>query len=148
MIGLKMTLTISKLVSQIESNNVPYAMRFEPGWRHDNNIITMVRQAHAPAYMNTTTAKTIMATSYGLYQIMGENIYRLGYKKPINEFMNSPNDQLDIFNKFLSWRGIDYTVNEIFTNREKMEKFARRYNGSLAYIQTLMNGYNYLNLVK
>lgn len=143
-----MTLTISKLVSQIESNNVPYAMRFEPGWRHDSNIISAVRQAHAPAYMNTTTAKNIMSTSYGLYQIMGENIYRLGYKKPINEFMNNPSEQLDIFNKFLVWRGINYTVEEIFSDRAKMEKFAKRYNGSLSYIQTLTNGYNYFKLVK
>lgn len=143
-----MTLTISQLVASAESNHVKHAMRFEPGWRHDNNIISLVRQAHAPAYMNTTTAKNIMATSYGLYQIMGENIYRLGYKKPINEFMNSEADQLEIFNKFLAWRGIDYTVDEIFSDRAKMEKFAKRYNGSLSYIQTLTNHYNHFRVFK
>lgn len=146
--GLKTMLTISRLVASAESNHVKHAMRFEPAWRHDNNITSLVRQAHAPAYMNSTTAKTIMATSYGLYQIMGENIYRLGYKKPINEFMNNPEDQLDIFNKFLVWRGINYSVEEIFSDRTKMEKFAKRYNGSLSYVQTLTNHYNHFKVFK
>lgn len=141
-------LIISKLVAHVESGDVKHAMRFEPGWKHDNNIISLVRQAHAPAYMNTTTAKNIMATSYGLYQIMGENIYRLGYKKPINEFMNSENDQLAIFEKFLEWRRINFTVEELFSDSEKLRLFARRYNGSYAYADTLKHGYNYLNLVK
>lgn len=141
-------LTISQLVAHVESGNVKHAMRFEPGWKHDNNIITLVRQAHAPAYMNTTTAKNIMATSYGLYQVMGENIYRLGYKKPINEFMNSESDQLAIFKKFLEWRNINFTVEQLFCDNEKLRLFARRYNGSYAYTETLTKGRNYLNLVK
>lgn len=125
-----MPVTISRLVKQVESGNQIQAMRFEPGWKHDTNILPWIVQAHRPAYMNNTTARTIAATSWGLYQIMGENIYRLGYRLPIMDYMHDEKAQDDMFRKFLIWRGIDYAVEEIMADADKMYKFARRYNGN------------------
>jgi len=130
---------ISQVVAQIESGNVPWVMRFEPAFKTSAEAKNKCIAAHKPGYMNQTTADSICRTSYGLYQIMGENIYTVcGFTGTIAQFLNDAHAQEACFYRFIERRGINFTVEEILRDVEKRNLFARRYNGSTAYAVKLI----------
>lgn len=135
-----MITTLSQLVAKVESANCAHALRHEPGFTKyvtPQGIANCIA-GHRPAYMNRTTAEMICKTSFGTYQIMGENIYTVcGFKRSIAEFFDSDAIQLACFQAFIKGRGINYTLEQIKESRELRERFARRYNGSVAYAETL-----------
>ena len=135
-----MILTTSQLIAQVESGDLPGALRFEPGFKKylTGKSITRCIQAHKPAYMNGTTASTLLCFSYGRYQIMGENIYALGYSGTLIDFICSDALQLEFFNKYVESRKIDYSLQRIIADKSARENFARRYNGSVLYAETMM----------
>lgn len=129
-----MSKTISQLVAQVESGNVPWAMRFEPAFKPSEQAINNCIKAHKPAYMNRTTAENICKTSFGAYQIMGENIYTVcKYGESIAQFLSSKFDQHTAFTRFIEARGINFSTEEILRDVDKRNLFARRYNGSTGY---------------
>lgn len=138
--------TLSQLVACVESNNVPWAMRHEPGYARyvTPAIVDKIKRAHRPAFMNTDTAEVIGRTSFGLYQIMGGNLYDLGLPLPISAFMADKALQLQYFDKYCASRKIgQYTLTDILTDKKKREDFARKYNGDgPTYGARLLTVYN------
>lgn len=127
-------LTTSQLIARIESNNIPHALRFEPNFKPSQRAVDLCIAAHKPAYMNRATAEMICRTSWGLYQIMGENIYAMcGVSIPISRFMIDIETQERAFYAFLRNRQINFLPEELRTDENKRILFARRYNGSSAY---------------
>lgn len=128
--------TISQLVAQTESNNKLYALRFEPAYHPLQANVLKCVAANKP--MSYVTAEGICASSFGKYQIMLDNVYQLGYAGTALDFWANSDIQETYFKKFIIWKGIDYSLAEIISDKTKREHFAKRYNGSIAYADRLM----------
>jgi hypothetical protein len=121
--------SLSELVSLAESANNKQAIRYEQYFKPSIAAITNCKK-HNGNTLSFSTANMLCKTSFGLFQIMGENIYGpLKYQKSIFDFVQSETDQLELFNRFIKWRGIDNTLEEILHDSEKRKRFSRRYNG-------------------
>jgi|SRR5579859_1709931 len=122
--------SLASAVAQVESAGFPYAMRFEmglfeAGYGAGKPEISVIMGAHK---CNMVTARTIYCTSYGLFQIMGFNLYGpLGWTNAVAPFMFDPEQQLAMFNKFCSLNGVDPQTFD--WSDAAVEDFARKYNG-------------------
>ena len=135
--------SISQLVAQVESNNVPWVMRYEPHFKPSAVAINNCIRAHAPGYMNRTTAEMICKTSWGLFQIMGENLYTVcKYQGSVSNLCTDELLQETLFQAFIKARKIDFTSTEIMGDIQKLHLFSKRYNGSLLYAEKLVKAYN------
>jgi len=138
--------TISQLAALVESNNVPFALRFEPNYGARWVTPEIERRCivgHSPAYMNRTTANNLCSISWGRYQCMGGLLYEMGYKGNLPDFAASTTLQDAWFEKTLQYKGIDYSLSEILTDEVKRRRYAKRYNGDeLGYAQKLLDTYN------
>ena len=102
---------LERIVAKVESNNDLQAIRFEPLFYlkikayEDRKVINAVKLLHN---CSTETAKMILATSFGKYQIMGYNLYGyLKYNKHIIKYLTSEADQDLMFYKFLELKRLD-----------------------------------------
>lgn len=130
--------TISELIAKVESNGVQWAMRYEAHFKPSVAAINNCIAAHRPAFMSRSTAEMICKTSWGKFQIMGENLYTIcGLKCDVNSYMCDADLQEETFFRFLEKRDINYSVEQLLADAGKMSKFARRYNGSTSYVKTL-----------
>jgi hypothetical protein len=121
---------LPELIARAESNNNPWAMRFEPHVMKrmkPNGIVQHIKGIHG---CSRATAEMIYSTSWGLYQIMGFNLYgKLGLELPIWQFLEAPEKQHKAFEQFCKaesiWRESDIPANaELF-----LLEFACTYNG-------------------
>lgn len=80
----------------------------------------------------------IGCTSWGLYQLMGVNVFDPRYPKdpetPLDPpdvfaFVGDAGMQDVLFSAFLRAEGISYTLDELLADDVKMATFARAYNG-------------------
>ena len=130
------TLPLSRVISQIESGNLPDAIRFEPtvysryATISPNEIIRKIQILHD---CDLSTANMLASTSWGLYQIMGYNMIQLGLDISFFNYLNSTNLQLVYFLKFVNQHNINYTTAEIYNSQVKGTHFAETYNGSAQY---------------
>lgn len=127
--------TTAQLIARIESNNNAHAMRYEPAFRIDELTLTKARK-----YQKVThaTAGIILKTSWGKYQMMGYNIYFLGYQSDIIDFCTNMSHQDKMFQEFLEYHNINYTLEELKTDETKRNHFAKVYNGSLSYADKIL----------
>jgi len=139
-------LTLSRLVAEVESNNSPYAVRYESGWRYTTKkSIDSFHRAHRPVRMSEETVRILLASSWGKYQMMGSNLYDMGYGAELVQFASTEFEQDIWFKNFLQTRGIDFTLEEILKDKAKRQLFARRYNGdATTYSARLLNVYETL----
>lgn len=129
---------ISELVAKVESNGIPYAMRFEPKFTVSPQAVNNCIRAYKPLQISRATAEMICLTSWGKFQIMGENLYTIcGLQGDVNAFMSNEELQEACFQTFIEKRGINFTLEDIRQDAGKMNLFARRYNGSSEYAVTL-----------
>lgn len=107
-------------------------MRFEKSFYDKLDGIHYIGAKKANKCSNDT-ARMICATSWGLYQILGVNIYnRIGnwhYGGIITKFVHNVILQHQCFTEFVSSKGIDYSVEQLITDATCRSKFARIYNG-------------------
>lgn len=139
---LLMISTLSDLIAQVESSSNPWAIRYEP--LHQSTQVFVSRMAAIVGCSNDT-ARVLCAMSWGLYQIMGDELISLGLKtSPLIYCDNGP-AQHEYFSKFLAEKGIaDYTLSDIIDNADKRAYFAGKYNGPGnvdAYCQRLLDVY-------
>lgn len=141
--------SLAEVVSQIESSNFQGAMRFEPQV-FARDIIPLAILSHI-ANINMCdmqTAKVIYSTSWGLYQIMGFNMYNINspaYIYTIFSFFTNPDLQLKTFNWFLATNHIEYTIPQLLGDYQLLNDFALKYNGSLAYAEKIKTIYTQLS---
>jgi len=133
---------LSDCVAQIESSNNSGALRYEPGYQPSALGIGQAAKFATGSWIDKLTAETIVKCSYGRFQIMGDNLYNaMQYSKTIWHFVATPQDQLDIFNEFLT-RGHFKNVTFESMVRSEVVAFALYYNGSAVYADSLAKAYN------
>lgn len=137
-----MITTLSQLVARVESSGRPGALRLEPLYKPSQAALAICAR-YNPG-LSLATREMICRTSWGLYQVMGDNLYLQGLETSILDFWKDEGAQLGAFKRYVVRRGIDYTLDEILTDKKKREHFALRYNGSIKYAARLIEIYNSL----
>jgi hypothetical protein len=138
-------LALGDVIKRVESNNDPYAMRFEVITYHrmmrkapQAPVVGVIRDAHHGC--TAQTACMIAATSWGAWQLMGFNVYSSGrYQRTIGEFLGSLADQNLTAGYFLD--KIGYRPDMNFASID-VDNFAKLYNGAGnidAYARRLRN---------
>ena len=125
---------LAAVIAQVETRTRDHSPRFEPplyaDWRvtaADDIVIAAIQKVHD---CSTLTARMIACTSWGRYQLLGENIYSVCQcNADIFVFVAQPGVQLLCFQRFLAARGIAFSIEEILMDRTKREQFIARYNG-------------------
>ncbi len=130
---------LSQVVAQVESGGSIFAMRYEPAYEPSNAAAC---QAAAGEYMSMETAAMICKTSWGRYQIMGDNLYGPVINLRVNIIRYASNEilQLHSFCTFISSLGfqdVDFST----LSEKDLEKFAVLYNGSAVYAESLSAAY-------
>jgi hypothetical protein len=128
--------TLQDCIQWVESGNHAEAMRFEPTLFTSRpawvvNQIAKIQYAHGGATScDTNTAMQIACTSYGLYQILGANIYASGdFKNSIFDFVFDLLFQEDAFQRFIAPHGFTPDEDLSTWNDERFAAFATFYNG-------------------
>lgn len=133
---------IHELIARVESANNQYAMRYEPAFIPSEKAVKQCAALQG-SYISMSTAKIICCTSWGMFQIMGENLYGLlNVKYPVGKFLCYPELQKKAFYSFLEVRKINYSLQELMNDSEKLDKFSVTYNGSKIYGQRLKGIYD------
>lgn len=130
-------LMLSRVIKAIESSGNAHALRFEPAQYAaikmqltDKALLATIAKRN---YCSTPTAEVLACTSFGAYQIMGSNLYSLGWNNDVANFLTDPASQDLLFGEFLDVHSINDTLADLLSDPEKLSKFAKVYNGSLAY---------------
>lgn len=148
-------IAVCDLIAHIESSGNPYAYRFEP-IVYKNLSVGSLTPAHLAIVQNImrihscsqSSAMVIYSSSYGLYQIMGFNMYGLlGVEDSIFKFCNNPVDQLVAFNKLRVSMKLDgFSVSDLANDANDRMIFAQRYNGSLVYEDAIVAALQYYKI--
>jgi hypothetical protein len=132
---------LSQVVAQVESGGSIFAMRYEPNFGpHPASVAAC--QTAAGEYISTETARMICKTSWGRYQIMGDNLYgqEIGLRVNIIQYASNEILQLHSFATFigsLGFQDVDFGA----LSETDLQKFAVLYNGSLVYADSLKSAY-------
>lgn len=136
------------IIASIESNNRMDAVRFEPLHRPKESFIAQMMQQCA---CNRATAIVLCSSSWGLFQIMGDNLLWLGWKQsPMAFCFAGRTTQEAIFTTFLERNHIDFTVGQLH-DKTLRDHFASLYNGSGnvdVYSQKILETMNHLEGAK
>ncbi|MGH9436394.1 MAG: N-acetylmuramidase domain-containing protein [Terriglobia bacterium] len=151
---------LAYIISQVEASGFSGALRFEPSVYREvmyalqtgcdgtlacnaahakhvsDNARVLVSTIAKINRCTDDTARVLYATSFGLYQIMGYNLYSLGLSSPISNYLNGVQSrtlQDGMFSKFLAGHGLAFTWDEMARDPDKLNYFALHYNGSVAY---------------
>jgi hypothetical protein len=125
-----MITSLSQLIAMAESSNNIHASRFEPAFTPSDLAVSRCVAANK---CTAATAKVICATSYGKYQILGEELYRREIiTTPIFVYANDEAAQDNSFNVFIAQKHIVYTLQQILTIQADRDNFAHLYNGNAA----------------
>lgn len=124
--------TLAKVIAQVESGGFPYALRFEDALFERMKMSPPTSEGpaiRAANHCNYATGVMIHCTSYGLFQIMGFNLYgMLGWKQSVATFLWDAEQQLSSFADFCAHNGINPATFD-FTDETALEHFAKIYNG-------------------
>ncbi len=135
--------TLESIISDIESAGNRYAMRFEPHVYERTQITTRydaaVNAAKARNKCSLETARVIVATSWGKFQVMGFNLYDpngLNYPGFVGAYTNSDTDQVATFKTFCQAKNIYFTPSDLLDDALAL-RFARVYNGADEYAKKI-----------
>lgn len=133
------------LIAGVESNHNQYVARFEPLC-----VVTPVDIAKysAIAGVSQETAKQHLATSWGLFQIMGYNLLHFGLNISFVHYCCAVDVQQSYFQKYLQNAGLaQYAampLDQFMGDAQNVIDFARKYNGPGdvgAYVDRMTNVY-------
>ncbi len=119
--------TLSQLIALVESDNNQYAIRFEPA--HKVNPVFVSQFARALDF-SQATGEVLLACSWGLYQIMGDELVALGMVLSPAQYCCSVAIQNNYLQKYLLQKGLgDMTLDDVVNDETKRLHFATIYNG-------------------
>lgn len=130
--------TLADVIGSIESDDNPARLRFEPmlyarisGAYLSLPYATIIRAIQVANVCSAPTACMIAATSWGEWQILGENIYAppCNYKNSIAQYLDTIEDQRLTFNRFITARNINYDLATISASPDLARRIATVYNG-------------------
>lgn len=133
--GRPMMPALADVIARVESGNNSFAIRFEPRvfTRFEGAILSPSARellstiARANGDCNMATAAMIAASSWGRFQIMGENIYGIcRFDAPIAVFLNGVS-QATCFGAFLASHSFNPTA--VLNDSAEIIRFATVYNG-------------------
>jgi hypothetical protein len=123
---------LEAVISLVESSGQPHAIRFEPElyesdpqWIENQEAKIIAANHHC----SKDTARQIAVTSYGLYQLLGANVWNLGYTGDMGDFLNDVPGQMTIFNKFIEPKGFVCVEDISSWAPSRWTSFAAFYNG-------------------
>jgi hypothetical protein len=131
--------TLAQAVAAVESAGNPHAYQFVQAL-YDAQIASPVATSAQPIIdriasihsCDHDSAVAICFSSYGLFQILGENIWDpAGFAYP-NDFIDycaDTDSQQDSFEEFCARFGIAYTAEELLADDAKLTAFVTRWNG-------------------
>lgn len=133
--------TLSQLIAQAESSNNQFAFRFEPAY-HPNpaHVETLAKNCG----ITRISAEILCAASWGLYQIMGDNLVGMGLSISPIQYCSSPDMQGLYFARYIQNANCNYTLEQIIGDEATRLDFAKKYNGPgnpQAYANYLMEIY-------
>lgn len=143
--GSQQDIQLSDVIAWIESRGNPHALRFEPSVysRLTNGAMTpahaaIVKRIVSIHNCSIPTAQVIYSTSYGLYQLMGFNLYAddsvNSTDLDVVSFCANTKEQTRVFNAFVSRETINVTPKQMAENANVRGMFADFYNGNeIAY---------------
>ena len=124
---------LQDVIAKIESNDDCNAIRFEPTLFQSKpawigKSIEFIKNHHNN--ISDDTAWMIACSSWGRYQLLGCNIYSLGFDSTIFDFVdNDHGEQEEIFGDFILTSGYKSVENIANWNQTQFENFAHFYNG-------------------
>lgn len=130
--------TLADVIEQNESGGIAGSIKFEPktfqsfqsaGLSWARGSFPRIERLHN---CDQVTAEMIAATSWGLYQIMGFNLYDEGtcnLQVDVGAYLASRELQAGALADFLRVQRIDFTVQEIEGDLARRLQFIRAYNG-------------------
>lgn len=128
---------LADVIAQVESSTKDSAIRFEAGLYSSwvtaspnparDTIARTIRNIHNSS---NNTARMIACTSWGRYQILGENIYSLcGCLRDVMGYVADPGYQRVCFDVFLQRRKIAFLLEDLIADPAKRQQFISTYNG-------------------
>jgi hypothetical protein len=124
---------LASVIKTIESGGNPHRPRFE--------YHAFMAWPWTPAYdrilakhqCTRDTAQMIAATSWGAYQMLGVNVFdpAVSGVDPDHLFAYVADAQMQdaSFAHFLTAKGIDWTLEDLLGDADRMQKFCERWNG-------------------
>ena len=149
-------INLADVIAHIESSGNPHAMRFEPATY--TRISVGTRSAAQNAILNKIiqvnkcslgTALMIYSTSFGLFQIMGFNLYDPSHSAldvDIVTYSDDPILQVSKFSEFVSRETIDFTPQDLAQSIKLRNEFALTYNGSMVYASAIVSSLKFFNI--
>ena len=131
---------LQDVIARIESSGNPFALRFEPTVYTADvapSVAARIATLHGADY---ETGRVIASTSWGLFQIMGFNLWAgaHAYNGTLYEFCADTIAQRLAFETFLADRGMNFTLAELLGNANRLIAFAAAYNGDgIRYARTM-----------
>jgi hypothetical protein len=123
---------LASVIARVESSNNQNALRFEntmfaspPIWVLGQ--ISNIQKAHRN--MSYQTAQMIACSSWGMYQLLGANIWSNGFAATFADYIDSATFQYGTFLRFISPHGFTGTEDCVTWNEKRYERFAAFYNG-------------------
>jgi hypothetical protein len=152
---------IIDVIKTVESSNNQYAFRFEEKlyFLHrasKTSLSKVLKRVKMLNQCSNDTSLMICSTSWGLYQILGINIYGMcNYDNSIINYLKSKDDQDKIFKTFCDIQKIDLekTEKELINLVGFVNKNKKYFNNNLEMINNIEeelthNKENYLNLIR
>lgn len=137
-----MPIALAEVVAIVESDGNSSAIRFEPGVyatfkltddQTANSIGALIRQIEGIHNCSPDTARVILSSSWGRFQVMGETLYGNGYGSGIVAYLSSDADQIASFETFCRFAGMaDADLADcswLLGTDPRALQFATRYNG-------------------
>lgn len=130
--------TIADVIGAIESSHNPAELRFEPltyeNAPHVSDALKSIKECNL---CSIETARMIYSTSWGEFQIMGEDLYNprvCAYRNNIARYLVQSNDQFVTLDSFLFRMGLSIKLKStspatLFSDPNLRVQFARLYNG-------------------
>ncbi|MGC9001298.1 hypothetical protein [Caldisericum sp.] len=136
-------MSFKEVIAYVESNNNQFAIRYEESYfikaekKGNEKILNLIQAFNR---CSKDTAKIIFATSFGLYQILGVNLYSIcDLKYSIGEYLCNKDLQDTAFFNFCKRRDIDLekVENELKSISEKVIEFERLKTNELDYFEKI-----------
>lgn len=143
-------ITLSDCIAQVESSSNLLAMRYEPRV-YQTQLLTPQQQIEDYAvggYIDQTTAAMIASTSWGQFQIMGYNLYGLGYQSTIVDFLTNSTHQIAYLIRFFNHNIPSVNPRKLFSqlSQTEIELVGQVYNGDgPVYANSLEKAFDYLS---
>lgn len=144
--------TLFDIIAYVETKHNYRLMRFEPlvydrisqrQTLNDNEILALIQKIHT---CSLGTAHMLYSTSFGAAQEMGFNLWGPhGSTMDVVSFLESPDEQMRVFNAFVAMDQIAYAPAQLYAPAERL-RFALKYNGAASYANLILDAMNHLGV--